>query len=131
MAPVRRTAVAVALLTAACSTGGDPAAKPATTVYRAPPSAAGGGGDYTPVFATGSCPPTVPADPAVTCGTLTVPERHQRPDGRQVRLAVARLAARTPKPARDPLLILVGGPGDSGWRRSRVSSARPRATRVR
>ena len=105
--------LAVGGLAAACSSGGDPKAKPPTTAYRPPPSAADGGA-YTPVFSKGSCPPTVPADPAVTCGTLTVPERHERPGGRHVRLAVARLAARSPNPAPDPLLILVGGPGDSG-----------------
>jgi pimeloyl-ACP methyl ester carboxylesterase len=106
--------LAVAVLAAACSSGGDGQAKlPPTTVYRAPPSAAGGG-RYTPMFAEGSCPPTVPVDPAINCGSLTVPERHERPEGRQVRLAVARLTARTPNPAPDPLLILVGGPGDSG-----------------
>ena len=100
------------VVAAACSSGGDPKATPSTTVYQAPPSGSGGG--YTPVFSQGGCPPTVPADPAITCGSLTVPERHERPDGRQVRLAVARLAARNPTPAADPLLILVGGPGDSG-----------------
>lgn len=112
MAPVRRTIIAVAVLVAACSSGGEPEATSPTTVYRPPPSAAGGG--YTPVFSPGSCPATVPADPAITCGSLTVPERHGRPEGRQVRLAVARLAARAANPAPDPLLILVGGPGDSG-----------------
>jgi pimeloyl-ACP methyl ester carboxylesterase len=46
----------------------------------------------------------------VTCGTLTVPERHDRPEGPQVRLAVAvvRVAGeRRP----DPVVYLSGGPG--------------------
>lgn len=42
---------------------------------------------------------------------LVVPESRDRPGGRLLRLAVARIAARRPEPAADPLLLLHGGPG--------------------
>jgi pimeloyl-ACP methyl ester carboxylesterase len=109
-----RAIVVVVVLLTGCSSD-DPPERPASsprTEYRAPPSAAEGG--YDPTFAPTPCPPSVPADPALSCGVLTVPERHERPDGRKVRLSVATLASRSPSPAPDPLLILVGGPGDSG-----------------
>lgn len=49
----------------------------------------------------------------VRCGYLIVPENRARPDGRQLRLAVAiaRSASATPRP--DPVVLLSGGPGDS------------------
>ena len=49
----------------------------------------------------------------VRCGYLIVPENRARPDGRQLRLAVAiaRSANATPRP--DPVVLLSGGPGDS------------------
>src|SRR5262249_44629469 len=50
-----------------------------------------------------------PAD--VACGWLTVPENRAHPAGRTIKLAVVKLAATGSDPARDPLLILSGGPG--------------------
>lgn len=64
---------------------------------------------YTPTFEQTACWAGV-TDAAVTCGYVTVPEDRANPTGRQVRLAVARLAARTATPAA-PILYLHGGPG--------------------
>ncbi|MFN2334556.1 MAG: alpha/beta fold hydrolase [Wenzhouxiangellaceae bacterium] len=47
------------------------------------------------------------------CGTLSVPENRDRPDGRQLDLAWAVVEARTGKPAPDPVFFLAGGPGQS------------------
>src|SRR5207249_7703609 len=49
----------------------------------------------------------------VACGYLVVPERHAQPDGRTIRLAVARFASRQRDPVADPLVYLAGGPGES------------------
>src|SRR5690349_20936484 len=46
-----------------------------------------------------------------TCGTLTVPEDHQQPGGRQIKLAVAILKSSSGRPAPDPVVFLQGGPG--------------------
>lgn len=46
------------------------------------------------------------------CGWLDVPEDRARPQGRQIRLHVARLAAREPA-ADDPVFFLAGGPGQA------------------
>lgn len=74
---------------------------------------------YTPRFEETTCWGGV-TDADVTCGHVVVPEDRSDPDGRQVRLAVARLAARS-TPTRAPLLYLHGGPGGgvqgnlAGW----------------
>ena len=47
----------------------------------------------------------------VSCGTLSVPERHAEPSGQIIDLAVLTLKARTDTPAPDPLIFLQGGPG--------------------
>jgi pimeloyl-ACP methyl ester carboxylesterase len=48
------------------------------------------------------------------CGYLQVPERHQQPTGKQIKLGVAMIKSNTPQPAADPLVLLQGGPGGSG-----------------
>jgi pimeloyl-ACP methyl ester carboxylesterase len=58
--------------------------------------------------------PAVDLGAGVECGYLTVPENRARPDGRTIRLAVARAKATSPTPRADPLLYLAGGPGGSG-----------------
>jgi hypothetical protein len=50
----------------------------------------------------------------VECGYLTVPENRSAPNGRTLRLAVARAEATAPNPKPDPLVYLSGGPGGSG-----------------
>lgn len=59
-------------------------------------------------------PCRLPRYPAsVSCGTLEVEEHREAPNGRKVPLRVAVLPALTPHPAPDPLVILVGGPGQA------------------
>ncbi len=48
-------------------------------------------------------------------GWLEVPERHARPDGPRIRLAVVRLSSTAAKPG-VPIIWLAGGPGLSGTR---------------
>jgi pimeloyl-ACP methyl ester carboxylesterase len=66
-----------------------------------------------PRFESTACPASVPSDPTITCGSLTVPEDRARPNGRTLRLFVSRLASRSPAPRPDPVLILQGGPGET------------------
>ena len=58
--------------------------------------------------------PQLDLSPDFTCGYLTVPENRQEPDGRQIRVAVARVKAASPNPQPDPVLYLAGGPGGTG-----------------
>ncbi len=48
---------------------------------------------------------------AAECGTLRVPENPAQPQGRQIELYVARVAAVSQRKAADPLFVLAGGPG--------------------
>ena len=83
---------------------------------------------YTPTFSSVPCWDEV-TDPDVTCGYVAVPENRGESTGRQVRLAVARLAARTDAPGA-PVIYLHGGPGGqtlsglSGWRGSTLRNDR-------
>lgn len=47
------------------------------------------------------------------CAWLSVPENPERPDGRQLRLRVAKVPSLAAEPAPDPLLLINGGPGAS------------------
>lgn len=106
-------AVALAVFLAGC---GDDARGPS-----AAPS-------YTPTFEEAACWDGG-TDPTVTCGYVTVPENRDEPRGRQVRLAVARLASRAAQPG-TPILYLHGGPGGSslsnlaGWSGSALRDER-------
>ncbi|MEU9037886.1 alpha/beta fold hydrolase [Streptomyces sp. NPDC048352] len=65
-------------------------------------------------FVPGPCPKTpepVAALAKARCGTLEVPENRARPGGRTIKLAVARIAAASAKPAADPVVFMAGGPG--------------------
>ena len=64
-----------------------------------------------PLFAASPCAFDVPAGQKVQCGWLTVPENRLRSGGRRIRLHVAIYASRSPRPAPDPVVWLVGGPG--------------------
>ncbi len=91
------------------------------TGLAATPATAGKGG-YTPRFEVVSCDDTeqfagrVPADVDAECGLLTVPENRERPiaEGNTVVLPVVVVQATTPDPQDDPVLLLSGGPGQSG-----------------
>ena len=50
---------------------------------------------------------------AAWCGEWTVPENHDLPEGRQIKLHVAVLPAYVRARAPDPLLLLAGGPGQA------------------
>jgi pimeloyl-ACP methyl ester carboxylesterase len=102
---IRRAALSLALMVLASAT-----AQPAV------PSP-----DSRPRFVIGPCPTDLvspPAGASLECGQLVVPESRRRPDGRTIQLAVVRLRntaalepSQTPLP---PLVLLHGGPGDSG-----------------
>ncbi len=49
----------------------------------------------------------------VECGWLIVPEDHAKPDGKTIKLAVARFKSDASKPEPDPIVYLEGGPGGS------------------
>ena len=96
--------------------------------------ATGAGAVPASTYVSAPCPnpiyPNVPQldlGAGVECGYLTVPENRARPDGRRIRLAVARAKATSPNPAADPLVYLAGGPGGSGLRR-RYRGSRPAGT---
>lgn len=91
-------------------------------IYVNPPGAAS---STAPAQAAGfeesTCPtPNLPGVPTydfpstMSCGYLTVPENRSRPDGRAIRIFVAKAPATSATPAADPLLVLVGGPGGAG-----------------
>ncbi len=63
-------------------------------------------------FQLSACPFAIPGGVAIDCGTLTVPEDHNAPAGRQIQLAVARIYSSSSTPQADPLIYLAGGPGE-------------------
>jgi hypothetical protein len=72
-------------------------------------------------YASASCPspniadaPELDLGPDVECGFLTVPENRADPYGRKIKLAVARLRAKSPDPGLAPMVYLNGGPGSTG-----------------
>lgn len=116
----RLVGVAVALATvvaAGCTstTSSGPPAAPRAGTNTSAPAATGRAS-----FAAAPCPnPVVPGVAATdlgtdfTCGFLTVPENRSTPDGRTIRLAVARSKAASATPQPDPIVFLSGGPGSS------------------
>jgi pimeloyl-ACP methyl ester carboxylesterase len=67
-----------------------------------------------PRFETTSCPELQGAKWLLhaSCGFLVVPEDRSRPNGRAIRLLVAKHSAQFAERGRDPVLYLAGGPGD-------------------
>ncbi|WP_405593341.1 alpha/beta fold hydrolase [Streptomyces sp. NBC_01092] len=66
-------------------------------------------------FVPGPCPRTadpIPALEGARCGTLTVPEKHDRPKGRKITLGIAIVGAATSRRKADPIVWFAGGPGD-------------------
>jgi pimeloyl-ACP methyl ester carboxylesterase len=100
-------ALTVLLAVTSCSSENDGAragASPTTTTTAAVPA---------PTFASTACPAELPPAPAATCGFLTVAENRVHPTGRTIELFVTRLASRTSPVAAGPVLVLLGGPGDT------------------
>lgn len=61
------------------------------------------------------CPPDeFPPEADITCGTITVPEKRLRPDGRTITVAAAVVHASSPHPKPDPIVFLPGGPSFGG-----------------
>ncbi|MGW6918862.1 alpha/beta fold hydrolase [Kitasatospora sp. NPDC054939] len=92
----------LAAVPARAESGGEPLGSVARTVGRAH-------------FEPGPCPRTaepIPALDGARCGTLTVPEKRSRHNGRTIALAVAIIPAATARPAPDPIVWFAGGPGD-------------------
>ena len=96
--------VAAALILTACD---EPAGSQSTATQSAAAS-----------FESAPCPSPVVAGfpeadlgPEFSCGYLTVPENRAHPDGRTIKIGVARVKAQSPDPGADPLVYLAGGPG--------------------
>ncbi|HET8627374.1 MAG TPA: alpha/beta hydrolase [Thermomicrobiales bacterium] len=70
-----------------------------------------------PRFEPGPCAYTLPKDQqegkTVVCGFAVVPERHENPQGKTIKLPVAVYKARSATPAAEPIILLAGGPGQS------------------
>jgi pimeloyl-ACP methyl ester carboxylesterase len=65
-----------------------------------------------PVSPLASCDlPGVP--PPVACGKVTVPENREDPDGRHIGLRIVHLGITGDGPPREPLFVLLGGPGSA------------------
>lgn len=69
-------------------------------------------------FVEGPCPFSVPKGMQIRCGTLSVPEDWNRPDARQIRIAVAIVQGSSKARPADPVVYLSGGPGNAAMRRA-------------
>jgi pimeloyl-ACP methyl ester carboxylesterase len=67
-----------------------------------------------PRFEPAPCPELAGAEELAkaSCGYLVVPENRSQPDGRTIRLMVAKYPARSAEKRPDPVVYLAGGPGD-------------------
>ena len=63
-------------------------------------------------FEEAPCPFDVPANAAVDCGYVVVPEDHGMPDGPSIKLAVVVVKDPSDERQPDPLVLLAGGPGE-------------------
>jgi pimeloyl-ACP methyl ester carboxylesterase len=63
------------------------------------------------MYEASPCPTPLAPELTVECGYVTVPENRARPQGSQVRLAIARLRSPAPEGAASPVVFLAGGPG--------------------
>lgn len=67
----------------------------------------------TPTFTKGPCGFQTAAGERVTCGDVAVPARHASPNGPAYALRVAEFQSATAKPGALPVILLLGGPGDT------------------
>ncbi len=67
-----------------------------------------------PRFEPADCPKLQGAEELAkaSCGYLVVPENRSQPNGRTIRLMVAKYPARSAEKRPDPIVYLAGGPGD-------------------
>ncbi len=76
-----------------------------------------GAGTQPPSLEVAACPFDIPSGlsegESLICGYVTVPLRHDTPDGPTTRLAVARFPSSASHPEPDPLVLVRGGPGES------------------
>src|SRR5829696_3199073 len=94
----------------------------AATIYAVPssagtataPSASGTGSAAVPHLNWGSCAAEGPDLEAFQCATAVVPLDHDKPKGKQITLALARLPASDPSRKIGSLFLNPGGPGGSG-----------------
>lgn len=100
------TIVMIAMLLAACNT--QPAPAPTTAATTAPTDV--------PRFEKTDCWFKEPLGRSVECGWVIVPEDHAKPDGKTIKLALARFKSDASKPESDPIVYLEGGPGASPLR---------------
>lgn len=70
-------------------------------------------------------------DSIVQCAEFTVPENYTDPQGRKIKLHIARLPANTRTPHADPLLLLAGGPGQAASDLAPLAAALERVRRER
>lgn len=103
---------------ASAAPGSEPEPKPGSTSGPRPPSASGpnpaaGRNSAAEPLRWGPCPKEAAA-PRLTCATLKVPLDYRDPDGRQIEIAVSRLASGKPAQRRGVLLTNPGGPGGPG-----------------
>jgi len=88
---------------------GPPAADPIS------PLVASGGPDSRYPVVAAPCPgPLAPYEvegKTVACGKVSVPENHDKPDGRRIELMFMVLRSHSAAPAADPVVYLHGGPG--------------------
>jgi pimeloyl-ACP methyl ester carboxylesterase len=75
---------------------------------------AGEGSEQVPRFEPAPCPklPGTEELAKASCGYLVVPENHNRPTGRTIRLMVAKYPASSAEKRADPVVYLAGAPGD-------------------
>jgi pimeloyl-ACP methyl ester carboxylesterase len=93
--------LAASLLLAACNAQ----PQPAPTATPLPDSA--------PRFEEADCWFKEPLGYSPECGYLIVPEDHAQPQGKTIKLAVARFTSEADTPQPDPIVYLEGGPGGS------------------
>ena len=119
-APLALVLLAVLLAVTACSM---PAAAPPESPTSPSTPAVDGPVPIGPyAYADSPCPdpvwkglPELKLGPEYTCGRLTVPENRVKPEGKQISIPVTRLKSSSPNPKPEPLLMLTGGPGGSGF----------------
>ncbi len=114
----RRVLISAAVLVVV-GCAGDDTGQTETTISESQPSA--DGAPAAAMYTTARCPnplvegrPELDLGPEFECGYLTVPQDRSEPAGRTIRLAVARASATSASPQPDPIVYLVGGPGNSG-----------------